>query len=154
MLESSEISPFDPHHPALSSRITSVGVFAVVANNNCYVSVCQVPGGWSIPAGRVKDTDQGPLEAAMREFGEETDGGGFDSKDVTHMGIVGRRLVFRVEIDLYNLGIDHHMVAGSTLRIGGDEEVRLLMFRPMGEMLLPPIYRPEINTPVVKAFSL
>ncbi len=170
IVESIEISKFDPSHPLLSPEsdqrpfpITSVGVFAVLGTrSNLYLAVSQGQLGWSIPAGRVESTDRDPLFAAIREFAEETEGG-VEERDFTHMGIVTRRspdtgtfsrsLILRAEIDLYNVGITHYMDANQIIAIGGDQEVGFIMLRPIEQMLPTPIYRPDLNVPVVRAFS-
>lgn len=167
-VESIEISKFDPSHPALSPDperrpfvIKSVGVFAVVGTRYPVYVVCRGEEGWSIPAGRVEPTDQDPLCAALREFTEETSGS-IDQREVTHMGIVSRisqggdlsrSLVFRAKLDLYNFGIDHGMDTYPVLIVTGDKEVKYIMFRPIDQMLPAPTYRPDINIPVVRAFS-
>jgi 8-oxo-dGTP pyrophosphatase MutT (NUDIX family) len=165
MISSIEIGSYNPSHPILSPDkkplISSVGVFAVIGrDSNFYVAVCQGQNGWSIPAGRVEASDQDLLSAAIREFREETEGS-LSEKEITHLGVVtrsdqsgmiSRSLVFRAKVDLYHFGIDHSMNANRIIRIGGDKEVSFIMFRQIDEMLPAPVYRPEINLPVVKAF--
>lgn len=130
-------------------------------NFGFYVAVCQGQRGWSIPAGRVEATDQDPLQAALKEFGEETNGY-LDKRELTHMGIITRRaregdlarsLVFRAKVDLYHFGIDHEIEPDRIVQIGGDEEATFITFRAIDRMLPAPIYRPDINIPVVRAFS-
>jgi 8-oxo-dGTP pyrophosphatase MutT (NUDIX family) len=167
-VESIEISKFDPHHPLLSPdpsmrpfEVKSVGVFAVLLPiYNSYVAVWQRDAGWSIPAGRVERSDTDPLSAAMRELVEET-GGGIDKRDFTHMGIVTRRgegsnvsrsLVFRARVSQYHFGITHELTS-NLLRIGGDDESIAISFIKIGKYLPDPIYRPDINIPVIEAFS-
>ena len=78
------------------------------------------------------------------------------------MGVVSRRtdhgelaqsLVFRARVDLYNFGITHSMDANRIIEVGGDDETDFIMFMARKQMLFPPIYRPEINIPIVEAFS-
>lgn len=167
-IESIEIVKFDPRHPLLSPdlnkrpvAVKSVGVFAVLEPDyGFFVAVYQGQNGWSIPAGRVKDTDTSPVEAALREFTEETNGG-FDIRDITHMGIILRKsrlkpaasLVFRAIISPYNLGITHYIDEGQIAGVHGDNEVNFLTFIRVGGGLSAPVYRPDINVEVVRAFS-
>ncbi len=167
-VESIEITPFDPNHPLLSTdpsirpfEVSSVGMFAVLLPTyNLYVAVHQKRLGWSIPAGRVEPSDADLLSAAQREFMEETSGG-IDDSDITHMGIVTRRrenselsrsLVFRARVSSYHFGITHELRKG-IVSVAGDAEVTHLYFGQLGEGLPHPIYRPEINIPVVESFS-
>lgn len=164
-VESIEIIRFDPTHPVLSPEpksrpftVKSVGVFAVLwPDFGHFVAVCQGQSGWSIPAGRMEKTDPDPVSVAIREFREETEGF-LVPRDITHMGIVLRKtpegqpvysLVFRAKINKFNFGINHEIRSGQIIGIG-DQEVTFMAFT---KALPPPIYRPEINIPVIRAFS-
>jgi len=39
------------------------------------------------------------------------------------------------------------------VQAGGDSEVNFLTFWSVDRLLLPPVYRPDINLAVIKAFS-